>query len=179
MVVVGRCRTRYLGNVVTNFVAIVGMLVCTLLVLASGTAMCILPVCIGCFHQCLEILFGKHVVGLDGGGLLLPIKHFVLVEVVAAVRLLQVKLEFVFVCNCYIGADERTLVVVEVLPEGSEMLSPIQLGVVRAIQCFLHFDIKGAPAIIQMFQDLEGSDIPVHLEAMLQLGIVLFVEGVT
>jgi hypothetical protein len=68
MVVVGYPHTHYLGNVVTDFVATVRELVCRLLlVLASGTAPHILLVCIGHFHQHLEVLLGKHVVGLDGG----------------------------------------------------------------------------------------------------------------
>ncbi len=40
-------------------------------------------------------------------------------------------------------------------------------------------DVKGAPAVVQMFQNLEGSDVAVRHEAMLQLGIVLFVKAVT
>jgi hypothetical protein len=88
---------------------------------------------------------------------------------VAAVHLLQVKLKFVFVCDCYVRADECMLVVIEVHPEGSEMFVPIPLGIVCIFQCFLYFDVKGAPAVIQMFQDLEGSDIAVRHEEILQL----------
>ncbi len=123
-------------------------------------------------------MLGEHLGGLEGSGLLLPVKHFVLVKMVAAVHLLQVKLKFVFVHNCYVGADKHALVVIELLPEGGEMFVTIQLGVVRVFQCFLCFDIKGAPAVVQMFQDLEGGDVVVCREAMLQQGIVLFVEGV-
>ncbi len=112
-------------------------------------------------------MLGKLVVGLDGSGLSLPIKHFVLVEMVAVVHLLQVKLKFVFISDCYVGADKCALVVVEALPEGGEMFVAIPLGVVRIFQCFLCFDIKGAPAVAQMFQDLEGDDIVVCHEAML------------
>jgi hypothetical protein len=110
---------------------------------------------------------------------LLPIKHFVLVKVVAVVHLLQVELEFDIIHYCYVGADERTLVVVEALPEGGEMFVAIPLGVVRIFQCFLCFDLKGAPVVVHMFQDLEGGDVVVCCEAMLQLGIVLLVKGVT
>jgi hypothetical protein len=124
-------------------------------------------------------LLGEHVVSLDGGGLSLPIKHFVLVEMVAVIHLLQIKLDFVCICDRYVGADERALVVVEVLPEGGDMFVTIPLGVVRIFQPLLRFNVKGAPAVIQMFQDLEVGDVAVCREAMLQLGIILFVEGVT
>jgi hypothetical protein len=101
MVIVGHRCTHYLGDEVMDFVATVRKLVCRLiLVLACGTAACVLLLCVGCFHQRLEVLLGKLVVSLGGGGLSCPIKHFVLVEMVAAVHFLQVKLEFVFVCNC-------------------------------------------------------------------------------
>jgi hypothetical protein len=86
-----------------------------------------LLICVGRFHQRLEVLLGELVVGLGGGGLLLPIKHFVLVKMVAVVYFLQVKLEFVFVCDCYVGADKRTLVVIKALPGGGEMFVTIPL----------------------------------------------------
>jgi hypothetical protein len=180
MVVVGCRHTRCLGNVVMDFVATVRKLVRRLIrVLASGTATCVLRVCVDCFHQRLEVLFGEYIVGLDGGGLLLPIKHYVLVEVVAVVHLLQVKLEFVFVRDCYAGADKRALVVVEAIPKGGEMFITIPLGVVCVFQCFLCLDVKGAPVVVQMFQYLEGSDVAVRREAMLQLGLVMFLKGIT
>jgi hypothetical protein len=59
------------------------------------------------------------------------------------------------------------------------MFVTIPLGVVHVFRCFLCFNVEGAPALIQMFQDLEGSDVVVLPEAILQLGIVLFVKGVT
>jgi hypothetical protein len=132
MVINGRHCTHYLGNVVTNFIATVRKLVCRLvLVLACSTAACVLLVCVGCFHKHLKVLLGKLVVGLGDGGLSLPIKHFVLVEMVAVVHFLQIKLEFVFVFDCYVGADKRALIVIEALPEGGEMFITIPLGVVR------------------------------------------------
>jgi hypothetical protein len=81
MVVISHCFTCYLGNLVTDFITTVHKLVCRLvLVLASGTLTCILLVCVGHFHQRLEVvLLGKHVVGLVCVGLLLSIKHFILV----------------------------------------------------------------------------------------------------
>ncbi len=54
---------------------------------------------------------------------------FVLVKMVAVVRFLQVKLEFVFFRNCYIEADKCMLVVVEALP--NEIFVTIPLGVVH------------------------------------------------
>ncbi len=147
--------------------------------MASSTAPHILLICVSRFQQRLEVLLDEHVLGLDGGGLSLPIKHFVLVKMVAVVHLLQIKLEFVFVHNHYVGADKRTLVIIEALPEGGEMFVAIPLGVVCVFQHFLHFDIKGAPAVVQMFQDLEGGDVLVCHEATLQLGMILFVKGIT
>jgi hypothetical protein len=173
MVIVGRCCTRYLGNVY-GFCCHslqIGLQTCTFL--TFNTAACVLLVCVGCFHQHLKVLLGKLAVGLGGGGLSLPIEHFILVKMVAVIHFLQVKLEFVFVCDCYIGADKHALGIVEVLPNDSEMFFTIPLGVVCIFKCFLCFDIKGAPAVIQMFQDLKGSDVAVCREAMLQLGIVL------
>jgi hypothetical protein len=132
MVIVGLRCTCYLGNVVTDFVAIVRKLVCRLvLVLACGTPTCVSLLCVGRFYQHLEALLGKLVVSLGGGGLSLLIKHFVLVKMIAVVHFLQVKLEFVFVHDCYVGADKCTLVIIEALPEGGEMFVTIPLGVVR------------------------------------------------
>ncbi len=136
-------------------------------------------VCVSCFHQHLEVLLGKLVVGLGGSGLLLSIKHFILVKMVAVIPFLQIKLKFVVFRDFYIGADKHTLVVVKTLPEGGELFVTISLGVVHVFKRFLCFDVKGAPVVVQIFQDLEGSDIAVHHEAMLQLGVVLFVKGVT
>jgi hypothetical protein len=65
------------------------------------------------------------------------------------------------------------------LPEGGEMFVAVPLGVVRVFQNLLCFDIKGAPVVVQMFQDLEEGDIVVRHEVMLQLGKILFVKGVT
>jgi hypothetical protein len=97
---------------------------------------------------------------------------------VAVVHLLQVELEFVVVHNCYVRADKHALVVVEALPKGGEMFVAIPLGVIPIFQRFLCFDVKEAPAVVQMFQDLEAVDIVVRHEAMLQLGIALFVKGI-
>ena len=88
-------------------------------------------------------------------------------------------MELVLVRDGDVRSHEGGLVVVKTLPEGGELFVTISLGVVHVFKRFLCFDVKGSPAVIQMFQDLEGSDIAVHHEAMLQLGVVLFVKGVT
>jgi hypothetical protein len=59
------------------------------------------------------------------------------------------------------------------------MFVAVPLGVVGIFQCLLHFDIKGAPVVVQMIQDLEGGDIAVCCEEMFQLGITMFVKGIT
>ncbi len=101
MVIVGHRCTRYLGDAVTDFVATVCELVHRLvLVFTCGSATYVLLVFVGRFHQRLEVLLGKLVVGLGGSGLLLPTENFVLVKMVAVVHFLQVKLEFVFVHDC-------------------------------------------------------------------------------
>jgi hypothetical protein len=75
--------------------------------------------------------------------------------------------------------DEHALVVVKALPKGGEMFVTIPLGVVCIFQHFLCFDVEVTPAIVQMFLDLEGTAVAVRREAMFQLGIVLFIKGVT
>ena len=50
------------------------------------------------------------------------------------------------------------------------MFFPIPFCVVSVFQCFLGLDIEWAPTIIEMLQDLE---------LVLELRIVLFVEGIT
>ncbi len=106
-------------------------------------------------------------------------EHFILVKMVAVVHLLQKKLEIVFVRDSNVRTEEHALVIVDALPEGSEMFIAIPLGVVSIFQRFLCFDISGATTVVKMFQDLDVGDIAVRHEAMLQLGIVLFVKGIT
>jgi hypothetical protein len=179
MVVVGRHCARNLGNAVADCVATVRELVCRLvLVLARGAAPRVLLKCVGCFHQRFKVLLGERVVGLDGGGMPLSIEHFVLVKIVAVIHLLQIKVEFVVIRDRDVGADEHALVIVEALPKGGRMFVTVTPGVVCVFQHLLHFDVKGAPAIVQVFQDLEGGDLVICRKAMLQLGIILFVKGV-
>ena len=56
------------------------------------------------------------------------------------------------------------------LAERCEMFFTIPFRVVRVFQCFLGLDVERAPTIIEMLQDLE---------LVLELRIVLFVEGIT
>ena len=107
-----------------------------------------------------------------------PIKHF-FVEIVDIVHLLQIKLKLVFVHDCDIGADEGLLFIVEMLPEGGEVLVTIPICVVCVLERFLGLDIKGTPSVIEVFKYLEGRDVRVRRETMLQLQIGLFVKGVT
>jgi hypothetical protein len=62
---------------------------------------------------------------------------------VAIVHLLQVKLEFVFICDSYVGANKRALIVIKALLKGGEMFVTIPLGIVCVFQCFLCLDIEG------------------------------------
>jgi hypothetical protein len=50
---------------------------------------------------------------------------------IAVLHFIQVKLEFIVIRDCYIGADKHALVVGKALPKGGEMFVTIPLGVVR------------------------------------------------
>jgi hypothetical protein len=39
-------------------------------------------------------------------------------------------------------------------------------------------NIEGAPSEVEVFEDLMGGDVAICCEAMLELGVVLFVKGV-
>jgi hypothetical protein len=39
-------------------------------------------------------------------------------------------------------------------------------------------DVEGAPSVIEVFEDLMGGDVMIRRKAMLELGVVLFVEGI-
>jgi hypothetical protein len=39
-------------------------------------------------------------------------------------------------------------------------------------------NIKGAPSVVEVFEDLIWGDVLIHCEGMLELRVVLFVEGV-
>jgi hypothetical protein len=91
--------------------------------------------------------------------LLLSLQHVVLVEVVAAVHLLEIKLELVLIRDRDIGADEGLLVVIEALAKSGKVLVAIPFCVVRIFQCFLCLDVKRAPTVVEVLQDLEGDDV--------------------
>jgi hypothetical protein len=40
-------------------------------------------------------------------------------------------------------------------------------------------DIEGAPLVVKVFKDLMGGDVMIRREAMLELGVVLFIDGIT
>ena len=52
--------------------------------------------------------------------------------------------------------------VVETLAESGEMFVCVPLGVVVATEFLFGLNVQGAPAIVQMFEDLEGSDITIR-----------------
>ncbi len=91
--------------------------------------------------------------------MLLSLQHVVLVEVVAAVHLLEIKLELVLIRDRDIGADEGLLVVIEALAKSGKVLVAIPFCVVRIFQCFLCLDVKRAPTVVEVLQDLEGDDV--------------------
>ncbi len=91
--------------------------------------------------------------------MLLPFQHVVLVEVVAVVHLFEIKLELIFICNRDVGADEGLLVVIEALAKSGKVFVAVPFCVVRVFQCFLCLDVKRAPTVIEVLQDLEGADV--------------------
>ena len=71
------------------------------------------------------------------------------------------------------------MVLIQVLAECGEMFIALPFCVVRVVECFLGLDVERAPPIIEMVKELEGGDISISGQPMLELGIVLFVEGIT
>ena len=70
------------------------------------------------------------------------------------------------------------MVVVQMLAERGEMFVSIPLGVVGVLEGFLGLDIKWTPAVVEMFEDLEGGDVSVRGEPVLELRVILFVKGI-
>ena len=70
------------------------------------------------------------------------------------------------------------MVVIQALAERGEMFFAIPFRVVRVFQCFLGLDVERAPTIVEMLQDLEGGDVSIRGEPVLELRVVLFVEGI-
>ncbi len=58
------------------------------------------------------------------------------------------------------------------------MFFTIPFCVVRVFQCFLGLDVEWAPTIVEMLQDLEGGDVSIRGKPVLELRVVLFVEGI-
>jgi hypothetical protein len=58
------------------------------------------------------------------------------------------------------------------------MFFPIPFRVVSVFQCFLGLDVEWAPTIVEMLQDLEGVDVSIRGEPVLELRVVLFVKGI-
>ena len=70
------------------------------------------------------------------------------------------------------------MVVVQALAERGEMFIAIPFCVVRVFQCFLCLGVEWAPTIVEMLQDLEGGDVSIRGEPVLELRVVLFIKGI-
>jgi hypothetical protein len=86
--------------------------------------------------------------------LLLPLQHVILVEVVAVLHLLEIKLELVLIRSRDVGADEGLLVVIKALSESGKVFVAVPFCVVRLFQRFLCLDVKRAPTVIEELKDL-------------------------
>ncbi len=133
---------------------------------------------VGGFDDALEVSLRLVVVGFDVGWLLLPRQHFLLVEAVAVVNFLQIKLEFVIVGDGDVRSNEGALVVVEVLSERGEVFVGVPFGVVIFLQFLLGLNVEGTPSVVEVVEDLNRRDVAIRREPMLQLAVVLFVEGI-
>jgi hypothetical protein len=67
--------------------------------------------------------------------------------------LLEIKLELV------LGADEGSLVVIKALAKSGKVFVAIPFCAVRIFQCFLRLDVKRAPTVVEVLQDLERGDV--------------------
>jgi hypothetical protein len=133
------------------FVAVVRQLVSRLVLVASGgSSSGNLLIGVGCFDQRLKVIFGAVVVGFGGVGLLLPLQHVVLVEVVAVIQLLEIKLELVLIRDRDIRADEGSLVVINALAKSDKVFVVVPFCVVRVFQCFLCLDVKRALTVVEV-----------------------------
>jgi len=50
--------------------------------------------------------------------------------------------------------------------------------VVRRFEFFLRLHVKGAPASVEVLEDLVGCDVAVRRQSVAELGIKLLVEGI-
>ena len=110
---------------------------------------------VGGFDDALEVYLCLVVVGFDGRWLLLPRQHFLLVEAVAVVDFLQIKLEFVVVGDGDVRSNEGALVLVEALSERGEVFVGVPFGVVIFLQFLLGMHVKGTPLVVEVVEDLE------------------------
>jgi hypothetical protein len=90
----------------------------------------------------------------------------------------EVKLKFVVISYSDVQADEGALIVVKLLAKCCEVLVSVPLCVVGIFKCLLCLHVKGASAVVEVLKDLMWGDVLVCQEAMLELGVVLFNEGV-
>ncbi len=158
----------------------VGYLVGRFIAIASGCpSPSILFVGVGGFDNALEVGLRQVVVGLCGCWLLFSHQHLLLVEAVAIVDFLQIKLELVVVGNGDVRSDKGTLIIIKALPECREVFVSIPFCVVFLFADLLCLDVEGTPGFVQMLQDLKWSDVAICHEAMFELGIILFVKNVT
>ncbi len=138
----------------------------------------VLFVGVGGFEDALGVGSRQVIVSLRGCWLLFPCQHLMLVEAVAIIDFLQIKLELVVVSNGDVQSDEGALIIIKVLPECRELFVSVPFCVVFLFEDLLCLDVKGTPAFVQMLQDLEWSDVAICREAMFELGIILFVQSI-
>jgi hypothetical protein len=138
----------------------------------------ILMVCAGGLEESFKIVFSGVVVGFNGCWWFLPVKHFLFVTVIAVVHLLQIKLKFVLISDSDVGSDKGALIIIKLLPEGDEVLVSHPFIGVGIFHCFLCLDVMRTPAAVEMAKELEWGDVSVCRKAMLELGVVLFFEGI-
>jgi len=110
---------------------------------------------VGGFDDALEVILRLDVVGFDDGWLLLPRQQFLLVEAVAVLDFLQIKLEFVVVGDGDVRSDEGALVVIKALSKCGEVFVGVPFGVVIFLQFLLGLHVEGTPLIVEVVEDLE------------------------
>ncbi len=58
------------------------------------------------------------------------------------------------------------------------MFIAVPLCVVDLLECLLCLYIERAPAVVQVLKNLVGGDVKICCQAMAELRIILFVEGI-
>jgi hypothetical protein len=92
-----------------------------------------------------------------------------LIKLVAAVHLLQIELEFVFVGDVDPKAFDAKLFVIETFSKGGEVHIAIPFGPTLGLDVLLGMHIKQTPLCVQMLEDLDGLHIPVGGVKVLKL----------